>query len=802
MPLNYGSNGSWMTVNHRRVADTDWRDPVQVAWLAHELWKGRDYKAEFEKQAAENGEMLRGNHRARWDKLTNRVVPNPVKADDRWRAKLIYNETGAQEEYRRAVYTQNDMSWTTTVGTDDLGDKSVNRLTDQVMGSHWELMGMDDVVDELVQWCQSSAKCYLHEYWGASAGPYMRTTLQDYLYGAEEIADPVEKQDYIREQTNRFFQQFGQQALQQGFYEGPIGMPKIDVAPIFEVIEYPFFAKSEKQTTIKMRTIRMGYREAAQMLGTSVEELRSITKQASKAHEASQSSPWNLEYFFEEDGSASQNDDSMFLHIIYHTVCRDYPKGRFAMVPHGAEQAFGGVKDIPNPIGEIPIIECVEKPIRGSRYGTCLVDQIRSPNENINTVASLMSDYITSRVAPTCLRGTGAGAKRLTVKPGAVLDVTDPNSAFSFLEAPQVPADMFASINQDRSWISTLGGVTSSDYGQNSSGVDSARGLMVQQQASRTRLGPFARRLAQCVSKAGCFVLADLQDKCITERIVELIGDENRGEVVNFRGEDLQPSNYMKPGYNKNCVKVSGLGVLPRSPNEVMNFLKMAIETQNPNGETLLDPKIDRSEILEMIGMGAERHLFDRERMDVLKCRKLIKAYEAGQFMRPDLALKNEDEHDVFIRELERWKKTDDFKVANVKFQPMPPAFPGLEYLVDQRIENHRIAKTRKLVEPQYLAVRADISLWMQHRSELTQQLAASGMDPDMINFIVSTSLAAPFSAANAMQQHSEAQQAEQEQSAKDAKEDKKEGKPGRPKESSGSENQGVTKEQQAAEKG
>lgn len=809
---SYGNPGSWQTIDHRKIADTNWNDKASVAMLAHELWRGRDYKQEYEKLASEAEHWLRGNHRHSWDKKTNRVVPMPVQRNDDWRARVTYNEVGAQEEYRRSTYTQNPMSWNTSVGTDDLGDKAVNRLTDQVMNAHWTLLDMDEIVDELIQWAQSSAKVYLHCFWDASAGPYMRTTLQDYLYGAEEIVDPIEKQDYIREQSNRFFQQFGPQAFNQGFYEGPVGMPRVEVAPIFEVIEYPFFGGSSKNTTIWMRTKRLTYSQGAQLLGTDVETLRSLTKPASRHQETTGSTPWNLDYFFSE-GESAQNDDSMFLHILYHVPCKDYPFGRFAMVPHGAQEAFGEIRNIPSAMNEVPLIPCCEKPVRGSKYGTCSVDQTTSVNESINTAASLRLDCLASRTNNPILRAPGAGKKQLTVRPGAIIDVPDIN-AYKTLETQQIPNDLFQSIEQDRSWIQTLGGVTATDYGQASSGT-SARGMIVQQQISKTRLGPFGRRTKTAVDKAGCFVLADLQEKCITERIAQLGGDDNRGEIVSFRGEDLQPSNYQKPGYNKNCVTTTGLGDLPQNPSEVMNFIKIGLETPGPDGRTMLDPVEDRDAVFEMLGMRKQRNLFDKNRLDISKCKKLIKAYESGNPMamqNPFLAIKNEDAHEVFVKELEKWKKTDDFKVATMKFQqavlaqignaPLSPEMaaqiPTLDSIVDQRIEDHRIMSARKMVEPLYLQKRADLSLWMQHRSETTQMLAAGGMKPDEITYVVEMMFPVPLSAmpqaqANE-QQNNENAQAEKDRDAK------KNGKPGQPKKSGGSDKQGVTKQQQKAE--
>jgi len=674
------------------------------------------YKAHLERRAHRNLHYLYGDH---WSIGYHPVLDEFKEVESKkpgWRARLSYNDILQAVEMRTAKYMRDGRIWSPGVGTDDLEDKIFQRTASKVMHAYWQtVLRMDSQLAETLQWAMSSAVVFGHVYWDRTKGPLVETSLDDWLFGAEMIVNPAERQDYIRSQTNRFFQLFGQQALQARRFSGRAGDVVYDPVPIFEVGWYPFTANRWSDVRVWTRTVKKTIEDAAEALGVDEDQIRRAPSPSGTFARGGNDKWRNLYYY----GHEEYDEDSVLVTTIFKTPCAKWPHGRQAIVlgygDHGIEPT-----NLQNDLDMVPLVSLVERPIRGMPYGTCLTDQLKSAQEEIDTSLSQAADYRASRVAPTLVDFVGNESQKLSTKPGGTFRALSPQHIPQAIRMPDVPMDFFSTAELNRQWIARLGGVTTIDEG---SGRDtetrSGRALNILRGQNDLQLIPFGKRIDEFVSIVGELVLSFIQSRVVTERIVHFSGDDNRMEVVRFRGADLRPTTYTKG--KKTAIVCHAFSVIPKSPSELMSFLNMAL-TPGADGRTLLDPETDRNEILDILGMSNFQRVFDKKHLDRIKARGEMDLWESGQPVEPPAW---EDDDETHIQAHIRWKKTDAYKIA-VSNAPL------LAMEVDNHVGRHNVNAARKMIEPTYLLVEAHVAQWMKTRGDLLAQLAQPrpGEDP------------------------------------------------------------------------
>lgn len=762
--------------NHTTISDTDWSDQNSIAQTVRELLCDSSYKEREERLAVRNEAFLFGDHWYEYSKSEGKMVPSRDKPG--WQARLVYNDILVSVENRIAKYVREKRVWNPSVEPGDLEDKVVHKRQSQVLGYAWDQgLKMNAELRRLLQWCMSSSICYGHCYWDRDKGPPHNVSIQDFLLGVDTIPDPVARENYVRQQTNRFFQLFGQEALQAGEYNGYMGDVCFDVAPIFEVGYWPFNIKKFSDAQIVYRRIRKSVPEVAEMLGVTNEEVRSLAQRGQFGRANSGESIWQNQYYWDSNTAGEQHDD-VLVTTVWRKPSKAWPKGRQCIVLGYGDHALEPT-DLRNPLNIIPVRELVEIPIRGKVMGTCTVDQLRPAQEHLNSSMSWAADYQATRVSPTLVDPVGNEGLNpegsLSNKPGKIHKIANTNSKPEAIRMPEIPVDYFRMSELDRIWMSKISGVASIDTGSSDdANVRSGRALAVLREQNDLRLIPFGQALDEFMSWLGNLVLAFYQENVATERIIHITGEDGRrSEIVKFRGADLRPSNYRQPGYNEKPIKVNAFSLIPKSPQELSGFLNTALTAQSATGHTLIDPVKDRNEVFEIMGMGHMRKLFDRDHLDHVRQSEEIERWESGQ---PNAPPRPEDNDAVHIEDIEKWKKTDAYEVTAYQY-------PMIAMQVEEHLKQHRINQIKKQIEPQYNVKRADVSLWMENRAQLAADLAKGNPDlaPGLVNLMFPAPMTAvmPAPADGGGQQDKPANK-----SSKPAKQDK-------------SANQGVSKQEQ-----
>jgi hypothetical protein len=683
--------------------------------------------------------------------------------------------------------------------------KIAQRITSKVMHGYWELLEMPGKMKTALQWAMSSGIVFAHVYWDKTIGPMIQATLKEWLSQAAYIVDPAKQQEFVQERMVAFGAAFGQEALQAGTYSGPSGDPVVDIAPVMEVSWWPREPINKAGVRYWMRTTKKTVGEMAEFLGVTHDEVRKLSMGGTYSNLPGGTggimggnNRWRQLHFF---GSLAHtgysSEEQVLVHTLYRVPSPSMPSGGQAVVLDYAADTIDPPMKIQNPLSIVPLLPLVEKPIRGKLYGTCLVDQLFDAQGEINVAASQAADYRSTRVAPTLVNYTANPQQpgALSSRPGSIFMAADPQHKPGFIEMPQVPPDYFLTVEQNRRWMSNISGTTTIDVGVGEgTNTRSGRALKHMTAQNDLRLIPFAEDLDPWVSMIGSLVHSLLQERAVTQRIVDVVGDDNQVELVKFRGKDLEfgsPTG-AGSGASRAMIRTKAFSTIPKDPGEMMQFVQTAL-TPDATGRSLLDPEKDRNQILDLLGMGNIRKVFDRDRLDTIRAASEIDLWESGKQAPPP---RKEDNDQVHIESMIQWKKGDGYAVSAGNN-------PILGELVNAHLEAHKVSLVRKQIEPLYLAIKAHVSEWMETRAELLESLSQVPPGSDekqakeagkFAQMLVNLLLPLPLIGMEMLA----AQQEGQKPGGQGAGGGKKQsGGTGKPKKKTQSANQGVSKEEQ-----
>ncbi len=717
-------------VDHNQIAQTDWDDALSVADCMRQLWRGRDYKRRIEQLAWRNEQFLFGNHWYAWDDNQKAMVPNP--RHDGWQARIVYNKILDAVESRTAKLIRQKSVWSTLSGADNEGDRVVQRLTDKVMGWYWtEGVKMPRKVREALQWAMSSAVVFGHPFWNRNKGPRITIRLDEQLAEIQPGPEAAEQDQIIR---NRFFQQFGPEAHNAGVYDDLAGDYDVDLAPLPEVIWWPFKPKSFDEARIWMRTQKKTSEEIGDMFDIEPEKVREMAAAPSGYGSGRSEGMWSDRYFYDDDETEIASSDGILLKTAYKVPSRKYPDGRQAVQIGNGELIFGP-ENLQNESKVVPLFPLIEKPIRGNAHGTCIVDQMISAQENLNRAASQIADYSLRRVMPTIVEFSGAGAQpnSLSNRPGKIYKCNSPELVPRTIQMPDIGRDYFNTMGVDLKFIQDISGNASIDQGRtDDANVKSGRAILSLQAQNNLKLIPTGERIDEWVEALGNFGLLEIQAKASWPRLIQIIGAGNELEAITFKGSDLRPSNWGDSTTNARLIRVKAHSIIPKTPEELFNFVKMSMEAG------LLNPQTDRNEILEMLGESGYRKQFDKRRPDFARAESENRRWVKGEPVEPP---DESDDHGAHLQVHDRWHKTEEY-------HQMKRDLRFFQVVQNERehYENHKRAARQRIVEEPYLLRRADVSMWMKHRSQLLAQLA-EGAGPEFATNIANLVFPLPLAA-------------------------------------------------------
>lgn len=714
MPAAFANQpGPWLRMGNTpeaektsTISDCDWSSKSDVAELARKLFKHKDSVREaFKQKVFRNIEFVAGNQWHEWNPTKQAMVPNE-KAED-WRALLVFNRILPALEMDESRLIERDHVWRCPVGPGDQSDRVVARLCDDVMEAYYkDVLNMPAKVRDAVRWARSTGMVYGRCFWDKSKGIPITTTIDQFMPPVTGAEPPEAIQAASQEAFGKFTELFGEQAAIEGQHEEPSGDPDVEIVPPLDVYHWPPPSEiiSMDQAQVNMVAFRRTVGEIATRYGMTIDEVREIAQPPDEDDwQKDLAGAWASSMSTTATGTNHDERDRDTVYEFELTVpagTGGWKNGRYAIVIGYAEEAIV-LDDLPTPDHRLPLVQLQDIPIPGKFYGTCKVDQMISGQIEINTAFSQNADYRNTRINPMLFRmqGDTADEQGFDNAPARIQTISGPEMLPRVVEMPDIGNQYMRDIQIVVAQMNDLGGASGVDYGSaEQDNVKSGVAVNSLREQNNMRLRPFAGNLDRFVGDLGQLVLAYLQEHAADDRILHLVGNDQRSAVVMFNRDMIRPSTYGQPGQNPANVICESFRDLPTTLNDKMVLLNQLMSTKPP----LLDPQKDRGRILRMLGFGDVEEAFDIEAGDEAKAVKENDDFRLGKAV--DLPSKA-DNHMVHLEQHRIFARGDDYR-------QMMAQNPRLAMDLDEHMRLHEEGFIRDTIRPQYASKVADFKEW------------------------------------------------------------------------------------------
>lgn len=706
------------------IADCDWNDPVSVASCARELHKrGLDAQADFEAKVLQNMEYMAGNQWLKWNPEKRYLEPDQRMPG--WYRKLVFNRILPAHKMRMSKIIRYDPAWECIPVSDDQEDHLVARRQANVASYYYtEGLGIPSLLRDGLSWADISGEMYFHWFWNEEAGFDVTVKLDDLMRKPMPGQPPEAVRQMQAQDMRTFAELFGPEATQRGYAVRKSGDPVVEMIPPLDVICWPFdiisYREAQKILIVKRRTPAY----VARKTGRSIEEVKGL-------HVVEQGD-WRNSLSMSYDEGRKTTDRAKLDaggHMIYEYIMYcprgedGFDKGRASITYGNDEEAFY-LDDIPYDLGcpdrycRSPLVRIQSEPIAGKYRGTCLVDQLRHAQIELNAVRTEKSNFRKYSTNSPLVRFDGDMLKDqdFTNRPGAIIKCSSQDRMPKYLERPNIGTQHDIDEQELIRHFNDISGVSSVDLGYAAGdNIQSGRAIIALQERLSENLQPYAVRIDEGIEELGVAVLGLLQQYHVDERDIQIIGEDNRVEVTSFSAAQLRPKEYGKPGTRAAIIKVRSHRNMPTSKQEVYALVNMIVQNR------LFDlPPEQQSMIWRMIGYNDVRSVMDQTRIDEGKAQW---EHDQWRAMKPCLPPILADNDAVHIQQHERFTKTEEYRT-------LTGSNPMLAEEIDNHIRTHQEQMARKQLRGQYVAVMADIKEWQAARKAMAQKAVQEGADP------------------------------------------------------------------------
>jgi len=211
----------------------------------------------------------------------------------------------------------------------------------------------------------------------------------------------------------------------------------------------------------------------------------------------------------------------------------------------------------------------------------------------------------------------------------------------------------------------------------------------------------------------------------VDEKVVWLIGENNRKETVKFNGETLFPIAFTGQN-NPALVHVNSFRNLPSSKGQLFATVEALT-----GGQPILDPVGDRAFISRALGLGEDlSNRLDRGRQDeaIAESEQTIWT-NGGQVGMPNQT----DDNQVHLRLMKKWMSSEQYRqVASTN--------PEIAQEINEHYHMHEVGVLKEQLKVEYLKREADLALYqetvarkLQAAQQSAMQAAAQGGDPQQV---------------------------------------------------------------------
>lgn len=387
---------------------------------------------------------------------------------------------------------------------------------------------------------------------------------------------------------------------------------------------------------------------------------------------------------FVEGGASLQKMKGAAIELIYYERrSRKHPNGRMIPTANGVL-----LDDKPLPVGEVPIVKFDDILIAGKYYSESIITHLRPIQDQFNRVIQKRAEWTNKLLAGKYIafRGSNLTQESLNDQSGEVVMVdavpNAPNGGMPVaMQVPPIPAFAYQEEQALEKHMFDISGISEVSRGQMPSASIPAIGMQLLTEQDDTRIGVMTEAHEEAWASVGHLILLYVEKFFTMPRLLKIAGSSLEYTVKSFIGADIKGNN--------DVLVIRG-STLPGSKSlrrqEILNTYSQGL-LGDPN-----DDKV-RQNVLEMLEYGDLAEVWLDQGLDKQQINKSIALIEEEK-LAPIVKL---DNHQAFIVELNRYRKSDKFDalsdiskqlleecinghvqmMIDISAPPMPPQLPG-----------------------------------------------------------------------------------------------------------------------------
>ncbi len=343
--------------------------------------------------------------------------------------------------------------------------------------------------------------------------------------------------------------------------------------------------------------------------------------------------------------TTSQMKNSAIELVYYEKRSKNHPNGRMVVCAAGIL-----LEDKELPIGEFDLVKFDDILIGGRYHSEAIITHLRPIQDQYNITRTKCADWIKQTLAGKYIVARGSGLSQEALTNGTeVLEYDNVPGAAppSAMNIPSIPQYVYEDINVLDKEFDFVSGINESSRGVSPGNSMPFRGLALLAEQDQTRISTQTNRNEAGYARLGCIILKYVGKFYQMPRLLKTAGDGLGYAVKEFKGSDL--------GDNYDVIVMPG-STVPSSKvlkrQDIMNAYQSGL-LGDP-----ADPKL-RAKVLKICEFGDTSEMWKDQALDEQCVKKAIDQIEKGQAPQP---IGHEwDNHEMFIREMNQYRKTDKF---------------------------------------------------------------------------------------------------------------------------------------------
>lgn len=668
---SYGAGGF-------KPGSADWNDPKQLGKCAQWLYAQRQLKDTMEQRTARNIAYYEGRQHYEWSRKYGTMRLPETKRDQ---LLLVFNVIKPLIQQKLAKMVRLEPVWTVPAYTSDEYDQVVARFSNDILNWYWnDGLRMSERIRRLFEWMFVSPICFIHPHWNPTSGDPVEVKFEDWARPIPEgtppdLAAAQQAEDMESYKRLRGYSSSTQTVVQ---YTGDIDFEVVD---IFKAMWYPFYADKWDNVHIFLKTDILAPEDVAKRYGLTIDEVMKYGKATAEMDSYRMKlQGWSSPFMGRISVADADFDNGILVHQLYIDSVLAPPYGRTAVVlGHGEEAIKWGI--LGNKYHQMPFRPMVEHQTPGVIWGTCTVDDMLPAQVELNKARNQQAEWRDLLNRPKVIRYLNDGADDESFKASnqdAIITVQSKDVKPDVLYSPQSGVEHEAAVAWDLRFMHDAAAVPDVSLG-NTSETNAKSGIAVRslQEEANERLKVQGEGINDAMSWTGSFLLAELQEKAVSKRLIPLVGENNSIEYIAWSRAMLRPSIYENLTGSSAIVRVTAFSNIPMTPTEMR---RTVLELTNAQ---YLRPGEHDNIIAKVYGFNDLKTTLDKGRADRDKQEREISMWRMGQQTAPPAFT---DDHAAHEEVLALWVKSDEYR-QTIK------QFPYLEPEITEHYELHSQGK-------------------------------------------------------------------------------------------------------------